>query len=274
MLVKPDTSASFRLGQIKTHSLDQETYLERAAALQKTLVAISQAYLFTRDRAIILFEGWDAAGKGGTIRLMTSVLDPRGHKVWPIAAPTPEEQQRHYLYRFWTRLPEPGTIAVFDRSWYGRVLVERVDALAEERAWRRAYEEINAFERMLVDDGVRLIKLFLHITRDEQRKRFKKRLLNPMKRWKLTYEDLRAHGKWAAYEAAVEDMLHKTSTAAAPWTVLPANDKKYARIMALERITEVLAKDVDLRPRPLDPDLARAAHEVLGFEVPAEAVQS
>ncbi|MCP4383855.1 MAG: polyphosphate kinase [Hyphomicrobiales bacterium] len=220
--------------------------------LQTELRKIQQAYLVTRDQAIIVFEGWDAAGKGGTIRRMSAALDPRGFKVWPIGAPREYHSERHYLLRFWERLPPKGAISVFDRSWYGRVLVERVEQLATREQWNRAYEEINDFECLLADDGMRVVKIFLHITREEQLERFEARLRNPMKRWKLSYEDFRNRKKWDEYEAATNEMLERTSTKHAPWNLIPANDKKYARVAALKAITATLAKDVDLSPAPLD----------------------
>ncbi|WP_421725104.1 polyphosphate kinase 2 family protein [Bauldia sp.] len=232
--------------------LDPEKYQRDLEKLQTKMRQVQQAYLFSGNEAVIVFEGWDAAGKGGTIRLMSAVLDPRGFKVWPIAAPRHYHQERHYLLRFWERLPPKGAISVFDRSWYGRVLVERVEGFATKAEWGRAYDEINDFERLLTDDSMRVIKLFLHITPDEQLRRFEARLRNPMKRWKLSYEDFRNRKKWDAYEAATNDMLARTSTKRAPWHVIPANDKKYARVRALKIITDTLSKGVDLRPAPID----------------------
>src|SRR5246500_975780 len=164
-------------------------YERRLAEMQKTLQCVQQAYLGTSHRAIIVLEGWDTAGKGGVVRRLGWALNPRSFKVHAIAAPTNREKSLHYLQRFWERLPENGQIVVFDRSWYGRVLVERVEGFATEAEWRRAYREINEFERVLTDSGVRVIKLFLHITADEQVRRFRDRLINPLKRWKLSYED-------------------------------------------------------------------------------------
>ncbi|MBI3706851.1 MAG: polyphosphate kinase, partial [Proteobacteria bacterium] len=155
-----------------TSLVDKDAYERRLETLQMKMLSIQQAYFHERRRGIVVVEGWDAAGKGGMIRRLTEKLDPRGIRVWPIGAPEPSEQGRHYLYRFWARLPEPGTLVVFDRSWYGRVLVERVEGFAPKAAWRRAYEEINEFERWLIDDGVRLVKVFLHITAAEQVRRF------------------------------------------------------------------------------------------------------
>ena len=234
------------------YRLAREPYHERLDALQIKLRKIQQAYLHTGDSAVIAFEGWDAAGKGGTIRRMSAVLDPRGFKVWPIAAPRPHDLERHYLARFWERLPPTGAIGVFDRTWYGRVLVERVEGFAKPKEWKRAYEEINQFEKLLIDGGTRLVKLFLHVTPDVQLQRFEERLNDPMKRWKLSYEDFRNRNSRADYEEAIDEMFARTSSDLAPWSLIPANDKKYARIAALEIITDRLAKGVDLKPRPLD----------------------
>jgi polyphosphate kinase 2 (PPK2 family) len=238
-------------------------YDSRLKALQTKLQRIQQAYLFTADAAAIVFEGWDAAGKGGTIRRMSAVLDPRGFKVWPIAAPRRYHLERHYLTRFWERLPPNGAISVFDRSWYGRVLVERVEELTPVSRWKLAYDEINEFERLLTADGTRIVKIFLHITPEVQLRRFEERLRNPMKRWKLSYEDFRNRQHWPEMEAAVEEMVEKTSTRTAPWHLIPANDKKYARIAALKIITDKLAKGVKLEPAPLDARVENAAREIL-----------
>ena len=166
----------------------------------------------------------------------------------------------------WERLPPKGAISVFDRSWHGRVLVERVEGLASPAEWRRAYREINDFERMLSDNGTRIIKLFLHITPEVQLERFKERLEDPMKRWKLSYEDFRNRKNWAGFEEAVEDMIDHTSSAWAPWYAIPANDKKYARAAALTIIADRLADGVDLEPRPIDEDVEREAQEVFRNE--------
>jgi PPK2 family polyphosphate:nucleotide phosphotransferase len=245
----------------------REDYEARLAELQQRMLTVQQAYFHEKRRAIIVFEGWDAAGKGGTIRRLTERLDPRGCKVWPIAAPKPEEQGRHYLYRFWTRLPEPGTVAVFDRSWYGRVLVERVEGLASEEQWERAYGEIVEFEKMLVDDGVRIIKLFLHITPEEQLERFAERLRNPYKRWKLTEEDIRNREKWPAYHQAIDEMFARTATHRAPWVALPANQKWHVRLTALQAVFDHLAEGVSLDPPPIDPAVQKAAADRLGLLV-------
>ncbi len=235
-----------------TKEIDAEEYEAELEKQQFLLRKIQQAYLSSGESAVIVMEGWDAAGKGGTIRRMSAVLDPRGFKVWPIAAPRHYHLERHYLLRFWERLPPRGAISVFDRSWYGRVLVERVEGFATPAEWGRAFDEINDFEHLLTDDSMRIIKFFLHISPDEQLKRFEGRLRDPMKRWKLSYEDFRNRKKWDEYEDATNEMLARTSTTRAPWHVIPANDKKFARIEILKTITSSLAKGVDLEPAPLD----------------------
>lgn len=243
---------------------DKEEYEHRLKALQNRMLTIQQAFYHAGLRGIVAVEGWDAAGKGGMIRRLTETLDPRGVKVWPIGPPEPSEQGRHYLYRFWTKLPEPGSIAIFDRSWYGRVLVERVDELASEAAWKRAYDEINDFERMLVADGVRLVKIFLHITPQQQLKRFAERLHDPYKRWKLHDSDIRVHMQWDDYVEAIEEMFARTSTRIAPWTIVPANQKWYARIAAIKAVTEAFGRGIDVEPPPIDPRVARAAIRLFG----------
>jgi len=221
-------------------------YEQRLTDSQRQLLALQRTYFHTGRRAVIVFEGWDAAGKGGAIRRLTEKLDPRGVHVHPIGPPTAGEQGRHYLYRFWERLPAPGTFAIFDRSWYGRVLVERIEELASRAEWRRAYGEINAFEQMLTDDGVRLVKIFLHISSDEQLKRFEERIENPFKRWKIGPDDLRNRERWNDYVEAYDEMFEKTSTGSAPWHVVPANAKWFARMRVLEIVTETLSAGVEL----------------------------
>lgn len=206
--------------------------------LQLKMLRIQQGIWRKKERVIIVFEGMDAAGKGGAIRKITEVLDPRGVKVHPIGPPTPEEQGKHWLYRFWLNLPSPGMIAIFDRSWYGRVLVERVDKLAPDKDWKRAYKEINQFEQMLVKDGIHLIKIFLKISREEQGRRFKARLNDPYKSWKITEADLKARKKWKKYETAIDDMVKKTGQVT--WQVVENNDKDLARVETLKIITQGL----------------------------------
>jgi len=188
--------------------------------------------------AVVVMEGWDASGKGGAIKRVTEHLDPRGFKVWPIAAPLPHERQYHYLQRFWRKLPGYGELTIFDRSWYGRVLVERVEGFATVEEWSRAYKEINEFEKLLSDDQYVIMKFWFHISKDEQLSRFKAREANPFKSWKLTDEDWRNREKWDLYHEAVEEMFEKTDTIHAPWCIIPSNNKRYARLETLSRMIQ------------------------------------
>lgn len=245
-------------------------YEAELATLQLKMLRIQAAYRAQGRRAILAFEGSDAAGKGGTIRRLTALLDPRGLHVHAVGAPTPQEQGRHYLYRFWRELPVPGHIAIFDRSWYGRVLVERVEGFCDRAAWARAYDEINAFEQQLVDDGAALVKVLLCISKGEQLERFADRLQSPVKRWKFTRDDLRNRKRWDDYVQAMDDMVEKTHTRHAPWIVIGANSKRHARLTALRAITDHLSKGVDLTA-PLAPhDLVRDASAALGLPLPPD----
>jgi polyphosphate kinase 2 (PPK2 family) len=198
----------------------------------------------------VVFEGWDASGKGGAIKRLVAKLDPRHVRVKQFAAPTPDEKRHHWLWRFWPALPGWGGMAVLDRSWYGRVLVERVEGFADEAAWRRAYEEIRDFERMLVVEGTVLVKLWLHVSPDEQLERFEQRAKDPLKSWKLTEDDWRNREKRPAYEEAIEDMLVETSTELAPWTLVEADSKRYARVKVIE--TVIAAAEDGLRRNGLE----------------------
>ena len=242
-------------------TVDRDDYFKKLTKLQQKVTQIQQAYLFEGRSAVIVFEGWDAAGKGGTIRRLSAALDPRSFKVWPIGAPRPYYLDRHWLVRFWSMLPPKGAISAFDRSWYGRVLVERVEDLTPKRRWKEAYEEINDFERMLTDHGTRIVKIFMHVSPDEQLRRFEERLTDPLKRWKLSYEDFRNRGKWKTYEAAIEEMFQRTSTKTAPWLAVPSNDKKYGRLQAISAIVKTLSRGVDLSPPTLDASVVEAAQE-------------
>jgi polyphosphate:AMP phosphotransferase len=193
---------------------------------------------------VVVFEGWDAAGKGGAIRRLTRALDARLYKVHSIAAPSEEERAHHYLWRFWRHVPRAGHFTIYDRSWYGRVLVERVEGFASETEWRRAYREINDFEEQLVEGGVSLVKIFLHIDPDEQLRRFEERQSVAYKRHKITEEDWRNREKWGAYRAAIDDMVARTSSAVAPWTLVPANDKRSARLDVLRAVRDRLRTDL------------------------------
>lgn len=208
--------------------------------LQLKMLRIQQGVWHCKERVIIAFEGVDAAGKGGAIRRMTENLDPRGYSVHPIGAPLPAEQEKHYLYRFWTRLPAKGTIAIFDRTWYGRVLVERVEKLISKKEWQRAYDEINHFEKLLVDDGVLIIKIYLKISKKEQLKRFEDRINDPYKQWKITEEDIRNRSKWNDYVKATDDMFRHTNTKKCPWHVVETDDKDEAREQIMKIITREL----------------------------------
>ena len=188
----------------------------------------------------VVFEGWDASGKGGCIKRLTAPLDPRHVRVASFAAPTHDEKRHHFLWRFWPSLPGWGGMAVLDRSWYGRVLVERVEGFATDDQWRRAYDEICEFERTLVAEGMILVKFWLHLSEQEQLKRFERRQHDPLKQWKLTDEDWRNREKHDQYVAAVEDMLARTDHPAAPWYVVPAEDKRYARVAVVRQVCEAI----------------------------------
>ena len=228
--------------------LDREDYIRQLARRQIQMRELGFQVYQQKRPVVLVFEGWDAAGKGGVIKRITEKLDPRGFVVYPISAPHGDDKSKHYLYRFWRRLPERGTLAIFDRSWYGRVLVERVEGFAKENEWKRAFKEINAFERQLDDFDTVVVKFWLHISREEQLKRFEERQRVGYKAWKLTDEDWRNREKWGLYEDAAEEMLVKTSTTLAPWTLVEANDKYWARVKVLSRLVEVLSKELNYRP--------------------------
>jgi polyphosphate:AMP phosphotransferase len=215
-------------------------YEQELAELQGRINALYRRARQERISMVAVFEGWDASGKGGAIRRLTRALDARDYRVIPIGAPNDEERAHHYLWRFWRRLPRRGRITIFDRSWYGRVLVERVEGFASEEEWRRAYTEINDFERQMTDFGIVLVKFWLHVTKVEQLRRFNERQLVPYKQWKITDEDWRNREKWEPYEVAVQDMVERTSTTAAPWTLVEGNCKRYARLKVLRTVAESL----------------------------------
>lgn len=238
-----------------------DDYADRLKALQERLGHIQTAHIIHKRRAIIVFEGWDAAGKGGIIKRLTAEWDPRYFEVWPIAAPTPEELSHHFLWRFWRRLPAQHNIAVFDRSWYGRVLVERIEGYASEAEWRRGYAEINDFEAQQADTGATLIKIFVHVTQETQDKRLRERIESPWKRWKTGLDDYRNRARRAEYLDAMHEMFARTNTEIAPWVVIDGNDKKAARIAALTAIADTLAARVPMDPPALDPAVKDAARK-------------
>lgn len=223
-----------------TLALKKSDYEDQLVALQGRLARLTRHKRFTELPVVLVFEGQDAAGKGSTIRRITHALDARMFRAIPIAAPTDEEKARPYLWRFWRRLPAPGRIAIFDRSWYGRVLVERVEGFAAPAEWQRAYEEINQFEEEIVAGGAVLLKFWLAVTKDEQLKRFEDRQKSAFKNFKITDEDWRNREKWDSYVQATNDMFQRTSTALCPWHAFPANDKLYARVQVLNTIVTQL----------------------------------
>lgn len=239
--------------------LDKDEYERKLKRWQARLRHLQSVYYRQGLRAVIVFEGWDAAGKGGAIRRISQVMDPRGFRVYPIGAPTRDEQSRHYLYRFQKRLPPAGCIAVFDRSYYGRVLVERVESLTAPENWQRAYQEINEFERLLHDDGVRVLKFFLHISPETQKERLCRRLLDPSKQWKIGEEDLRNVARREDYTQAINDMLRRTSTRSVPWQLIAGDDKRFARTEVLKHLVLALEQNVDLATPHHDPEWVAAA---------------
>ena len=231
--------------ELKGKTLTDEEYDKRLDELQSELRQLHYKLYRKKIPVIIAYEGWDAAGKGGNIKRITGALDPRGFEVLPIASPEPHEKARHFLWRFWTRLPKTGHIAIFDRTWYGRVMVERIEGFCSENDWQRAYNEINEFEKELTDWGAVVIKFWVQIDKRTQLKRFKERQATPEKQWKITDEDWRNREKWNQYESAIDEMIQKTSTEFAPWYILESVDKKYARIKALEIVIDQIKKACD-----------------------------
>ena len=247
---KPEAPAPLRASVLSAlnmdQALDKETYERELEQARADLAVLAREAHGRGISSVALFEGWDAAGKGGAIRRVASALDARHRQVVPVAAPTDEEKAHHYLWRFWRHLPRAGHMLIYDRSWYGRVLVERVEGFARPEEWQRAYAEINDFEDQLLHHGMVLAKFWLHITPQEQYKRFEERDTVAYKKWKLTEEDWRNRSKWDAYEAAVHEMVERTSSAAAPWILIEGNDKNFARIKVIrslaDRIRQRLAR--------------------------------
>jgi len=230
-----------------TQTIDRETYRDRLRELQAELNDLAWQAYKRSIATVLVFEGVDAAGKGGAIRRVTQAVDSRLREVIPIAAPTDEEMAHHYLWRFWRRVPRAGRMAIFDRSWYGRVLVERVEGFTSEAAWSRAYLEINDFEEQLANSGIVVQKFWLQISKEEQLARFQAREDTPYKRYKITDEDWRNREKWEEYREAVNEMLARTSGQQAPWNLIAGNDKRFARIQVLEIVTEALRNALKAR---------------------------
>ena len=228
-------------------TIEDEEYKKELKKLQNRLSELHNILYRKKIPVVLCYEGWDAAGKGGNIRRIAYPLDPRGFDVHPIASPLPHELNRQFLWRFWTRLPRTGHICIFDRTWYGRVMVERLEGFCTEKDWKRAYNEINEFERMLTDWGAVVLKFWIHIDQETQLARFTDRQNTPEKQWKITDEDWRNREKWPQYEVAVDEMLQKTSTKNAPWFIIESNDKKYARIKALRIVVKELEKACEKR---------------------------
>jgi polyphosphate:AMP phosphotransferase len=225
-----------------TRDLEPEEYKKKRKDLQRRLRELHNKMYLKRVPVVLAFEGWDAGGKGGAIKRITQCMDPRGYEVVPIASPNDTEKAHHYLWRFWEKFPKDGHMTIFDRTWYGRVLVERIEGFATEQEWQRAYSEINNMEAHLVKSGAVVLKFWMHIDKDEQEKRFRQRQDTPEKQWKITDEDWRNREKWDEYEKAVDEMIVRTSTADAPWHIIEANSKLYARIKVLEIVVEALEK--------------------------------
>jgi len=237
----PSLKGSSKLAEVDLSlSIEREEYGSRLKTAQSDLERIHNAMYKQRLPAAIVFEGWDAAGKGGAIKRTVAPLDPRGYKVAPYGAPNDVEKSHHYLWRFWNEVPKAGHLTVFDRSWYGRVMVERVEGFCSTDDWKRAFGEINDFEKQLVDSGIVLLKFWLHIDPDEQLKRFEVRTNTPEKEWKITDEDWRNRDKWDQYLEAVDEMLLRTSTDYAPWTIVEAVDKLYSRLKVIETVRDRL----------------------------------
>lgn len=243
--VPPDRYKRGALSRVDlTKSLTREEYKEKLDKLQKKVEKLHSELYRLRIPVVLCFEGWDAAGKGGAIKRLTTHLDPRGYKVCPTPAPNDVEKVHHYLWRFWNNVPKDGHIAIYDRTWYGRVMVERIEGFCTEDDWRRAYQEINDFEAHLIHHGAVVLKFWIDIDKDEQERRFNDRMQNPEKQWKITDEDWRNREKWDQYEEAVNEMIERTSTEAAPWVIVEGNSKYYARVKVLKTVVKALEEKI------------------------------
>jgi len=246
--------------------IDEKTYEKEIEKLQHRLLDLEVHHVRTGGRVVIGIDGWDAAGKGGLIEHIVGGLEPKATQVWRIGPPTAEEQGRHYLWRFWQRLPAPGNWAIFDRTWYGRVLVERIEGLCSVEAWKRAYHEINEFERQLTDDGVHIVKLLVHVSAEEQKRRMIDRLNKPHKHYKIGLEDFRNIARRKEYLEAYHDMLERTDTDHAPWHVIASDIKEHARLKGLHIIDKEVGKGMEVPEQPLDPKIAEAAFKLWGWK--------
>jgi polyphosphate kinase 2 (PPK2 family) len=242
--------------------IDEKTYEHELEKLQHRLLDLQVNHLRTGGRVIIGIDGWDAAGKGGLIERIVAGLEPKSTQVWRIGPPTREEQGRHYLWRFWNRLPAPGNWAIFDRTWYGRVLVERIEGLCSVEAWQRAYREINEFERQLADDGAHVVKLLVHVSAEEQKRRMIDRLNKSHKHYKIGLEDFRNIAKRKQYLEAYHDMLERTDTDYAPWHVIASDIKEHARLEGLRIIDKQVGKGMEIPEQPLDVKIIEAAFKL------------
>ncbi len=245
--------------------IDEQDYERALRKLQNRLLELQVHHIRTGGRVVIGLDGWDAAGKGGLIERLVAGLEPKALHVWRIGAPTAEEQGKHWLWRFWNRLPAPGSWAIFDRTWYGRVLVERIEGYCSKDAWKRAYREINEFERQLADDGVQIVKLLVHVSEEEQKRRMIDRLSKPHKRFKVGLEDFRNIAKRKEYLEAYDDMLERTDTEQAPWHVIASDNKMHARLKGLDVVADRLGRGVELSEPELDPAVADAAFKAWGW---------
>lgn len=260
---------SFQLGDYEAGTRFDGDYAAELMTLQNRLAQIQLGYISRKYRAVIVVEGWGASGKGGVIRRLAACWDPRWFDAWPMGMPGEAESQQHFLQRFWQKMPGPGQIAVLDGSWYGRVLHDRVEGFCSEDAWRGAYDEINEFEAQHRSHGTRIVKVFLHVTQATQDNRFKARLRDPHKHWKMGADDFRSRAKRAAYLDAYADMFAHCHTRWAPWTIVDGNHKKTARLTALRAIADQLSAGLDITPLPLDPELDRLAALAFALPVPA-----
>ncbi len=222
---------------------DKSDYRDKVQELQLQLLHFQRKILESKRNVILVFEGPDAAGKGGVIKRITEKLDPRVIRVYSIVKPTEEEYRHHYLWRFWTKMPPHGEISIFDRSWYGRVLVERVEEFCTEKEWRRAYDEINNMEKAVVDGGSVLLKFYLHISKEEQLRRFEQRAADPYKHWKISDEDWRNRRRWKDHIEAAEEMFAQTWTKYAPWTLVESEFKYYARLKVLKAVVKKFTQE-------------------------------